>query len=210
MKVLLIADSPEFEFDYISRRSVDFDCVIVTDGAVHKLPGSVRPTIVCGDFDSIDLSRAQSLYAGAEFLRLEDQEQNDLEKAVVLAIARGASEIVLVSALGGRPDIALANVAVLVRHHVTCALSMVGRGIITRVVSSRAERSRALSFDASAGSAISCIAFEGDSIVSMSNVKWPLSHGTLRAGSHGVSNEALGGRVEICVHEGLVLVSHEL
>jgi thiamine pyrophosphokinase len=39
------------------------------------------------------------------------------------------------------------------------------------------------------------------------NLKWPLRNEELRSGSRGVSNEALGGAVEIEVGEGLVLVT---
>lgn len=38
MKVLLIADSPDFDSAYIARNAKSADSIIVTDGALNKLP----------------------------------------------------------------------------------------------------------------------------------------------------------------------------
>jgi thiamine pyrophosphokinase len=95
MKVLLIADSPDFDSAYIARHASSVDSIIVTDGALDKLPSSIIPTIVCGDFDALVLPEARAKYLQTEFMPLPDQNQNDLEKALMLAIARGATEITI-------------------------------------------------------------------------------------------------------------------
>jgi len=65
MKVLLIADSPDFDSAYISRHATYMDQVIVTDGAVDKLPPTVTPDVICGDFDSIRLPKARERYVSS-------------------------------------------------------------------------------------------------------------------------------------------------
>jgi len=210
MKVLLIADSPDFDSKYILRHAAHADSIIVTDGAVDKLPSSVIPDIVCGDFDNLEVPAARARYAQAEFITLLDQNQNDLEKALLLAISRGATEIAIASAFGGRMDISVANLSVLIRHHTACPLSMIHGKMISRVLSDRGPRSDDVCFDARPGAPLSCIPMDGDAVVTISNVKWPLHEEILRAGSHGVGNQALGGAVHVKVHRGLVVVGYEI
>lgn len=209
MKVLLIADSPDFDTVLIERHAGEVDQVFVTDGAANRLPATVTPDVICGDFDSIHLPSVRERYASSEFITLSDQNQSDLEKALVLAISRGASEVAIVSALGGRMDISVANLSVMIRHHTSCDLSMMSGEVVTKVVSDRAPKSASVTFEARAGSFVSCIPLEGDAIVSISHVKWSLREEPLRCGSHGVSNEALGGPVTVTVHRGLVVVGYE-
>ena len=131
-------------------------------------------------------------------------------KALLLAISRGATDVTIASAFGGRMDVSVANLSVMIRHHTACNLSMVHGDVMTKVLSDRAESVTALSFEARAGSSLSCIPLDGEAVVSLTNVKWPLDEATLRSGSHGVSNEALGGPVSVRVHRGLVVVGYEV
>jgi thiamine pyrophosphokinase len=210
MKVLLIADSPDFDTAFIVRFATEVDSIIVTDGALHKLPPSVIPHIVCGDFDSLVVPDVRAAYAQTEFVELFDQNRNDLEKALLLAISRGATDITIASAFGGQIDMSVANLSVMIRHHATCALSMVHGAMMTRVLSDRGRSADTITFDARPGAALSCISLDGDAVVTISNVQWPLDEAVLRAGSHGVGNHALGGPVKVKVHRGLVLVGYEI
>lgn len=210
MKVLLVADSPDFDSAYISRHASGVDRVIVTDGAVDKLPASVIPHIICGDFDSLRLPQARERYTGSEFVTLPDQNANDLEKTLLLALSRGAATVTIASAFGGRMDVSIANLSVMVRHHTACDLSMVHGDVVSKVLSDRAPSVRSFTFEARAGTRVSCIPLEGDAVVSISNTRWPLKEEVLCSGSQGVSNEALGGEVSIHVHKGLVVVGYEV
>jgi thiamine pyrophosphokinase len=210
MRVLLIANSPDFDSAYIARHARSFDRIIVTDGAAEKLPPAVTPHIICGDFDSLNLPVARERYTTSEFIALEDQNLNDLEKALMLALSRGATEVTIASAFGGRIDVSIANLSVLIRHHTACSLSMVHGEIMTKVVSDRAPHARSVSFEARRGSPVSCSALDSDAVVSLSNVTWALDQQTIRSGSHGVSNKASGGPVTITVHRGVVLVGYEI
>jgi thiamine pyrophosphokinase len=210
MKVLLIADSPDFDSAYITRHASAVDTVIVTDGAVEKLPPEVTPHIICGDFDTLKVPEAREQYVKSEFITLEDQNLNDLEKALILALSRGATEVTIASAFGGRMDVSVANLSVLIRHHTACALSMVHGEMMTKVLSDRTPAAQSVSFEARPGSPVSCIPLDGDAVVSLANVKWALDKQIVRSGSHGVSNEALGGIVTVTVHRGAIVVGFEI
>ncbi len=208
--MLLIADSPDFDTAYIARHVTDVDSIIVTDGALHKLPPSVTPHIVCGDFDALAVPEARAKYVHTEFVTLLDQNQNDLEKALLLAVSRGATDVTIASAFGGRMDISIANLSVLIRHHTTCAVSLIHGPMMSRVLSDRGHGADTITFDARPDAPLSCIPLDGDAVVTISNVEWPLREEVLRAGSHGVGNRALGGPVRVTVHRGLVVVGYEI
>ena len=98
----------------------------------------------------------------------------------------------------------------LIRHHTTCPLSMIHGSMVSRVLSDRGEGADEVTFDAQPGAPLSCIPLDGDAVVTISNVQYPLTNEVLRAGSHGVGNHALGGSVRVKVHRGLVVVGYEI
>jgi thiamine pyrophosphokinase len=206
VKALLVADSPEFDLPLVERLATRSQLVVVTDGAVHKLGTRVAPHIVCGDFDSIDMNAATTRYPAAQFLALPDQYKNDLEKAIVYLIDKGASEIAIACSMGGRFDQAAANLAVAIRYHHQVPITIHQGDISMRVVSNRTPAVSELSFFAAKDGVVSTIAVERSATVSLSNVQWPLAKATLEPGSMGVSNRGLGEMVRVEVHDGIVLV----
>lgn len=176
--------------------------LVALDGAALKLPAETTPQIVCGDFDSLDLAEAQRRFPQAEFVELEDQNENDLEKAIRLLSARGAKELLLCCVLGGKPDHNLANLAVMARHHTALSLCALYRGRECRVASASAPVRLVLKD----GEELSVIPFGSAVELSLTGVRWPLAREVLHAGSHGVSNIALGGEVRVEPTSGQVFV----
>ncbi len=207
MKVLIVGDSPDFEYEFLSTMAGRFDAVYVTDGAIHKVPSDVEVSVVCGDFDSIDLQRAEFERPGVEFVALPDQEMNDVEKALLLAEGRGARAIEFVSTLGGNIDQSFANVSVMIRHHRRIPMRAYHRGTYVWVISGSAHDPAALTFECCVEAEVSIVPLSDAAHVRAENLKWPLRGEVLRAGSRGVSNKARGGSVVVEVTEGVVLVT---
>lgn len=208
-RACIIANSSEFDGDVAHARGEKADIVIVTDGAVHRLPTSITPHIVCGDFDSYDSETARLMFPHAEFVHLSCQETNDLEKGVRLALERGASEIDIVCACGGLLDQTLTTLSVVERYHTQVPMCVFHQRIACRVFSSEGGKESEFSIQASAGGRISIVPRSKEAIVSISNVRWPLHKAVLTAGSRGVSNDALGGPVRVTIHQGMILFFSE-
>ena len=202
MQVLVVGDSPDFELPYVPVADACGIALVALDGAAEKLPKGVEPTLICGDFDSLDLPNARRRFPNAEFVELADQDENDLEKALRLLLSRGAQEVLLCSVLGGRPDQNLANLGVMVRHHTALSLCALHRGYECRVASP----GRPLRLVLNEGDQVSVVPFGVDATVSLDGVRWPLAGQLLRTGSHGVSNVALGGEVLVSPESGAVFV----
>src|SRR5687767_12152690 len=110
MRVLILANGESPSQELAQQLAAEHEFIIATDGAAHRAAGlELSPQLICGDFDSVVLSVAQQEFPHAEFLPTPDQDFADLEKAIRIAIERGATAITIIGACGGRIDFTLAN-----------------------------------------------------------------------------------------------------
>ncbi len=202
MRALIIADSPDFEPETVERLAAESALCVVLDGAASKVPSGIRPMAILGDFDSVDRWHALQRFPGAEIVHLHDQSRSDLEKGVAFTLSRGATEIVLCCALGGRIDHSFANLAVIARYHGEVPIWALQGGMECRAASS----ARPLRVPVATGRLVSVIPFGGPVQVSLSGVRYAMARETLCAGSHGVSNQATGGEIVVEPLDGVVLV----
>ena len=116
-KVLIVlgGDAPGVELLKVCADEADFS--IAADRGLEAFDAAgLEPDMLVGDMDSV----SQNVLARYESRLSEDRlncikNDTDCEYALNLAISRGATEIVLLGALGGRLDHALANLMMVVR-----------------------------------------------------------------------------------------------
>ena len=184
------------------------DVFLAADGAAfycHAL--NLKPDIVSGDFDSISIENAREIFPDAEIVPTDDQDFADTEKAILLLVERGVTEITLIGATGGRMDFTFANIALLLRYSREvglCCLHDDGTGHITEIRA--VVGGRACIFEAQQGDALSLLALENDVTVSVSGVQWTLDNALLPIGTHGISNVVTENEVVVTAHSGTVLV----
>jgi thiamine pyrophosphokinase len=207
-KICIIANTPAFNVACAAARISESDLVIATDGAATRLLAELAPDIICGDFDSLDEAAARGRFPAAELVHSSCQETNDLEKCITLAMARGASEIVISCAMGGRLDQTVTTLSLVERYHREVPIVLYEGERTCRVFSGVAGKEENFSIAASQGDTVSLVPRGDGAIVSLVNVRWPLSRERLEAGSRGVSNEAVESVVSLTVHEGVVFFFH--
>lgn len=177
------------------------DRVICADrGFLYAQKLGIVPDLAVGDFDSC----GGTVPTGCEVLRsVPEKDDTDTMLAVRAATERGADEIVIYGALGGRADHSLANIQTLyyaLTHG--CAASIDdGDNFITI-------RGRGVSrFGRVEGMYFSLFSYSEKAVVSLSGVKYPLDRGTLtNSFPLGVSNEITAAEAVLTVHDGVVLV----
>lgn len=194
---------------------VDVDLVVAADGgARHAQALGTAIDLWVGDGDSLGEDGIAALAAaGVPIERSRpDKDETDVELAVHAALARGATGVILVGALGGdRVDHALANVALLARA------DLAGRTAILLDARSRISVIRGpgpdgaavrMALDGDPGSTISLLPFGGDvSGVTTEGLVYPLADDALALGSaRGVSNVIAGRPASVTVRRGLLLV----
>ena len=179
------------------------DLIIGADGGTVHLEGwGIPPHLVVGDLDSLS-PEARTRLAGLEVERHPaEKDKTDTELAVERAIAAGASEIVVVGALGGaRADHAIANTLLLARDG---RIRIVQGPLSMRVIRSAGEAR----IDRPQGEVVSLLALGGDAEgVTTEGLRYPLRGETLAFGSsRGLSNEVASRPAGVRLRSGTLLV----
>lgn len=208
MHALIVLHGPESKLEQLYSHRSRYDFIIVTDGAANNLPSWLEPSIICGDFESINIDSVRQRYPQAEMAYLPDQNSSDLEKAILLARSRGARQITLCDGFGGRVDHSLCSLSVLIRYHSEFPIAALADDAIVRVLSPAAYAGSVMKLDTEVNDIVSLVSLVPCSNVSASNVQWPLAKFDLCAGTRGVSNRALGREVSVAIHSGLITVCH--
>lgn len=183
--------------------------IIAANGGSHRAgPLGLKLDLVIGDLDSIDPALRNALEAASVEMRRAPARKNetDLELALLYAVEHGAQHIVVVGALGGRLDMTLANILLLIHPR----LRDVHIELWTANQTAWLIRPPGGDIPGQPGDTVSLIPVGGDAQgVTTVNLEYPLAGEPLEHGpARGVSNvlAAEGARVEL--REGTLLAIH--
>lgn len=185
------------------------DLRIAADGGTVNARArlGLPPHVVIGDLDSLDeITRAWCANAHAEMLQHPvAKDETDLELALELARQRGANEITILGAVGGRIDQTLANALLLTKMATTHTDARIaGADFDAWIAWGRA------AITGRVGETVSLIPLTErvEGIVTQ-GLKYPLHDETLFLGSpRGVSNELTVEDAEVTFTCGLLMVVH--
>jgi thiamine pyrophosphokinase len=188
--------------------------VVAADGgaaAVERL--GVRPDLIVGDADSVDPAVLEKFRAGGVAIEIAptEKDETDTELAMLAALRRGATDLTIVGALGGRRlDHAIGNVWLLAHP------GLAGRRATILEPSARLRVLRAPAgdggpvsapLDGPVGAIVSLIPMGDVAGVTTEGLRYPLHDEPLPAGpARGLSNERTEARASVTVRRGLLLV----
>jgi len=178
--------------------------IIACDGALNRcLDRDLEPTIVIGDLDSVT-SEVLSAFraAGGRVIERENQDHNDLSKALSYARENGAESCIVFGATGGDEQHTWANL-------LTCAASLmevicVGPEQIYRFLTPLND----YSIELGAGVLFSLFALPKADGIRLAGTTFTLEDETIVMGSQGVHNQCNSGRVELSFTEGCLMMMH--
>ena len=112
----VIVANGEFPSASVMHRWIDrAPLVVCLDGATNRLLQlGYRPHLIIGDGDSIQPGLTERY--GVEFLKVDEQETNDLSKAVRYLRKRGCRRLMMLGITGRRDDHTLGNISLLVYY----------------------------------------------------------------------------------------------
>jgi len=172
------------------------DLLIGADGGGNRmLDHSIIPHVVIGDMDSFKKPEQVDF----EMIHQPDQETNDLEKALSLALQRGAITCYVLGAFGKRMDHSLKNLSVMKKFN----------GLF-EVLIYRDETFDAFiiedhfSGELPVGNIVSLYPLSGEAKgIKTQGLKYPLKSESLKNGARdGTSNETIQTEFSIAVEEG--------
>jgi len=210
MKVVVIASG---DLDPRDVKWLDgADQVIAADGGANSLDRlGRRPDLLVGDLDSADAALVNRLAAASTRVERHpaDKDASDTELALEAALAAGATEIVLLGAIGGeRLDHELANVLLLTDPAHAGLDVRLARGSSSVRVLQGGER---LTLAGDPGDLVTLLPIGGDvSGVTTHGLRWALEGASLRMGrSRGLSNEVVAAPASVQMEHGTLLVVEE-
>ncbi|HLI48861.1 MAG TPA: thiamine diphosphokinase [Chthonomonas sp.] len=206
MHVLILANGSPPPHDLAQRLASTADLIIATDGAAAKaFDLGLQPHLICGDFDSIDKAQARQLFPSAEIIVAANQDYADLEKSLQLAKDRGATQVTILGATGGRLDHTLANLALLLSWHQKMGLCIQEADTSVWCLSAASSIPNKHIIPTQPNDIISVIAPE-PAIISIRGVLWEADHLLLQPGTRAVSNKALGHSVDVEIVQGTIFL----
>ncbi len=203
MKALVLAGgelTPSPRLRAIARQA---EFVVAADsGLRHARTLGLRVDSLVGDFDSVAEGDLAAFPGLERYAFPADKDKLDLELALELALERGATDLVLMGALGLRLDQSLASLFIALRY---CASGHEirlydGRSDVYPLVSP-AE----LTLHLASQQLFSLLSLEGATL-SLRGARYPLREARLEFGTgRGVSNRALAEPLELSLHQGRLL-----
>ena len=183
--------------------------IVAADGGALTLERwKILPHLVVGDMDSLGQAGVERLakqgVSVAKYPAAKDE--SDLELAVAQAIGAGATEVVILGALGGeRLDHEAANLLLLADPAYDGTRLEVRRGTL-RVRAVRGPGSVAL--DGPVGALVTLLPVSGDAVgVTTEGLRYALRRETLRFGrARGLSNEVAGLPATVSLDAGTLLI----
>lgn len=186
------------------------DLIIAADGGLHHcLRLGITPDVVIGDLDSLTADDINGLQiAGVEIVRYPaKKDRTDLELALRLAIDRGADEIVVFGAMGGRWDMSIANILLPAEQNLSNAT--------IRIIDGRHEimllrTGKKITFHGEKGDILSLIPLGRDALgITTVGLEYPLKDDVLRFGSsQGISNVLVEETATVFLKQGMLLCVH--
>ena len=201
MHALIIANGTLPNPDFVRALTKYANIIVGADGgANHAQTLDIKPHIILGDFDSI-LASVREHFRDVEQLSMQDQNNTDLEKAILYCIDRGVTSVDIVGASGDRLD------------HTTSSLGCFkkyGSKIHIRMIDSVGELTllrKEVHLEMREGEKISLIPLDRCTGITTTNLKYALTNDTLELGvREGISNEAISQQVSILVETGTLLL----
>jgi thiamine pyrophosphokinase len=183
--------------------------VIAADGGAAALDRlGRRPDRLVGDLDSADATLVERLAATGVAIERHpaDKDESDTELALDAARAAGATEVVLLGALGGdRLDHGLANLLLLTDAELSGVdIRLVGGGSVVRVL----HGGHSLLLRGPVGALVTLLPIGGNAAgVTTDGLRWPLAASELRTGrSRGLSNVVERTPAAVSLEHGTLLV----
>ncbi|MDF1574789.1 MAG: thiamine diphosphokinase [Bacteroidales bacterium] len=160
------------------------ELVICCDGAADKLLArGMTPQVIIGDMDSVSFRVREQF--GSIMIRSEEQESNDLTKAVQYCIEKAYPAVTILGATGLREDHTLGNISLLLEYYPGIEASIVSDFGIFFLVQSGQQ------VESFAGEKISVFAVDNRTRVSSRGLKYPLQDLRLSNWYRASLNEAL-------------------
>ena len=200
-RVLIIGNAEEKYLDKWQKLIQSADTIIACDGAISDCyEHDIAVDFLIGDLDSItkqDLARAEQ--DGVQIIKVDEQQSNDLSKALRFCQNLSVNKIDIVGVDGGRTDHQMANYFALLEHELPVTLHL-NDAIVIAV-----SKSSPLHYKSSPGVSFSLFSIGQAAKVTIKGAKWELNNHDMEPSTMGLHNTTSQDELSIHCENGSLL-----
>ena len=157
---------------------------------------NITPSVIIGDLDSVDISKVNQ---SVIIIKEEDQNTNDLEKALNYCLSKNIRDIILVGATGKRDDQNLATILISLDYIEQLNIEILSDLYSIKFVNGKRE------FETEPMKEVSLISMDKENIITTQGLKYNLEKSKLLSATHGISNYSIGKNFSISCLSPLIV-----
>ena len=201
-RVLIIGNARPENLTKWSETIEQSDLIIACDGALGNcIKHQIVVDYLIGDMDSVD--QAMLDYArlnNIEIVKIPDQQNNDLSKAIQFARNLSAQSIDIIGIDGGRPEHQFANYMSLFEHSENIRMHLDDSIVIA------INKNQPLHHSIEIGTSFSVFSIGESKAVNLAGGKWRLNSVDLDSSSTGLHNIAVETEITLSCASGKLLI----
>lgn len=197
--VVVVADGNFPKHHLPLRLLSEAGMLVCCDGSARKLvEAGYMPNAIVGDMDSLD-EEMKIRFSGCIY-EYNEQETNDLTKAIKWCLGVGYKEVTILGATGMREDHTIGNISLLTEYEKFMKVKMVtDHGVIIPLNGN-------CKIDSAPGQQISLFSIGQNTRITSKGLKYPLENRTLRNWWEATLNEATGKIITLLIEGGDLLI----
>ena len=202
-KCIILANGeppPKRVFNYLIRN--DFQTLICADGGANSAEKlNIVPDYIIGDLDSINPPVYDYFYDKCEIIKVNRQNDTDVEKCLKFAIKKKINEVILLGATGNRLDHTFCNLGIVIKYFNKISIKILHQKSLLTAYSGN------VTLRTFPDETISIYGIDSRTKISSKGLRYRLKNITLPFGiKESTSNVALKNKVELKIKNGIVFV----
>lgn len=183
-----------------------YNTIIAADGGANKLlKYNLTPDIIIGDLDSVDKLTLDKFKDLSKIIKIQRQNDTDIEKSLKYAIKSGFNEAILLGVTGDRLDHTICNIGIVLKFSEKIEIKLISENSILMPFNKKIE------FPTTTNETISLYGFNNINKIKTEGLFYPLKNENLSfGGNESTSNKAISDKVKIEIKNGIVFVIRDL
>jgi thiamine pyrophosphokinase len=184
----------------------DFKTLICADGGANSaLKMNLTPDFIIGDLDSISSQALKRFRNTSKIIKINGQNDTDVEKCLKFAIKKNYTEALLVGVTGNRLDHTFCNLGIVLKFFLQINISLIAENSFLK-----AYRGSVI-LKTIPGETISVYGFDKKTLIKSKGLKYLLKNIALPFGEReSTSNVATGKKVELNISGGVVFIIRDV
>jgi thiamine pyrophosphokinase len=179
-----------------------YNNIICADGGANSARKlNFVPDVIIGDLDSITDENLNYFSGKSEIIKLNRQNDTDVEKALKYSIKKKFDELILIGATGSRLDHSFCNLGIMLKFYDKIRIKLIHRQSVLSVYEGNIE------IKTFPGETVSIYGFDRKTKITSQGLKYPLKETSLPFGEkESTSNVALKDSINLTIKGGRIFL----